>query len=68
MPRRIRPIARRVMIDLLVAEGVTWAGWYRPANLNRKYDDVFAIGTGHGRPFSVIHTRAYRRQMRDRLA
>jgi hypothetical protein len=31
---------RHVVIGLLVAEGITWAGWYRPANLLRKWDEV----------------------------
>lgn len=31
---------KRVVIELLVAEGVVWAGWYRPANLLRKWDEV----------------------------
>jgi hypothetical protein len=43
---------KRVVIELLVAEGVTWAGWYRPANLLRKWDEVqggFMTGGKPGR-------------------
>lgn len=36
-----RPIATRVMIDGLYAEGIRWAGWYNPTNLRRKHDEVF---------------------------
>jgi hypothetical protein len=31
---------KSVVIELLVAEGIVWAGWYRPANLLRKWDEV----------------------------
>lgn len=34
-------ISPHVKIDLLYLEGVRWAGWYRPANLDRKYAEVF---------------------------
>lgn len=34
-------IGRKVMIELLYAEGVRWAGWYKPKGLQAKYDQVF---------------------------
>lgn len=54
-------ISRKVMIELLVAEGVRWAGWYRPARLEAKYDEVFGkfMQGSHGRPFSVVHRPGY---------
>lgn len=36
-----RTISRKVMIDLLVAEGYTWAGWYCEVCLAAKYVRVF---------------------------
>jgi len=34
-------IARKVMIELLYAEGIRWAGWYRDRNLIAKYETIF---------------------------
>jgi hypothetical protein len=33
----VRRVRDRVMIELLVKSGVTWAGWYRPENLHAKF-------------------------------
>lgn len=33
----MRRVADRVKIELLVKDGVTWAGWYRPENLHAKF-------------------------------
>lgn len=54
---------KRVVIDLLVAEGITWAGWYRPANLLRKWDEVqgsFMTGGRGGGVFRKAMAEAHR--------
>ena len=33
-------VARKVMIELLYAEGIRWAGWYLDRNLIAKWDEV----------------------------
>ena len=33
-------IARKVMVELLYAEGIRWAGWYRDGNLVAKWDEI----------------------------
>jgi len=33
-------IAPRVMIEILVAEGITYAGWYGPESLECKFNEV----------------------------
>jgi hypothetical protein len=41
-----RRVANRVKIDLLVAEGYTWAGWYCQVCLDAKYAVVFGSYMG----------------------
>jgi hypothetical protein len=51
------PIDRKVMIELLVAEGVRWAGWYRQATLQAKYGEVFGacLRSGFGPQRHVLY-------------
>jgi hypothetical protein len=37
---RYQGIRETVMIEILYAEGVRWAGWYGPANLRREWDRI----------------------------
>jgi hypothetical protein len=50
-------IAPRVMIDTLVGEGVTWAGWYNPRNLAAKHREVFSafMSGGYGKRKRLSH-------------
>lgn len=45
---------QRVVIELLVSEGVTWAGWYRPVNLLAKWDEVQGSFMTGGKPGRYI--------------
>lgn len=47
--------AKSVVIQLLVAEGISWAGWYGPANLLRKWDEVQGAFMKNGRGGGVFY-------------
>lgn len=51
-------VARKVMIELLYAEGIRWAGWYRDANLVAQWNRIM------GQHNVGVFTREQRREWR----
>jgi len=55
-----RRVAPKVMIEMLVASKVTWAGWYSPANLLAKYNEVCVWKPrGFGGSFGIVDQPGY---------
>lgn len=60
--RKTAQIAPKVMVELLVAEGVTHAGWYGPKALERRFNEVtgnFMNGGFRDMQFSDTQKRGY---------
>jgi hypothetical protein len=53
-------VARKVMIELLYAEGLRWAGWYRDANLVAQWDRI--MGQHNQGAFTQAQRRAWKRE------